>query len=222
MTAPGWRKSDFNPRSREGSDFLQPVRRLYCKISIHAPARGATGGSETAGNTVSIFQSTLPRGKRLRLTRKQIYSIFISIHAPARGATIFAPATEPAAFISIHAPARGATGGSETAGNTVSIFQSTLPRGKRLRLTRKQIYSIFISIHAPARGATIFAPATEPAAFISIHAPARGATDKSLVGIRDGIISIHAPARGATWYGRVPAVHEAISIHAPARGATSG
>ncbi len=109
LTAPGWRKSDFNPRSREGSDFLQPVRRLYCKISIHAPARGATGGSETAGNTVSIFQSTLPRGKRLRLTRKQIYSIFISIHAPARGATIFAPATEPAAFISIHAPARGAT-----------------------------------------------------------------------------------------------------------------
>ena len=35
---------DFNPRSREGSDFsaeLHPVTKI---ISIHAPARGATAG----------------------------------------------------------------------------------------------------------------------------------------------------------------------------------
>ena len=33
----------FNPRSREGSDYVEAgVRRVYCDISIHAPARGAT------------------------------------------------------------------------------------------------------------------------------------------------------------------------------------
>ena len=54
----------FNPRSREGSDY---VVRLWCHeyaISIHAPARGATG-------------TLLYCYKRNT----------ISIHAPARGAT---------------------------------------------------------------------------------------------------------------------------------------
>ena len=33
---------DFNPRSREGSDIQKSVRDLLFRISIHAPARGAT------------------------------------------------------------------------------------------------------------------------------------------------------------------------------------
>ena len=57
--------SYFNPRSREGSD-LPPWILLYSsKISIHAPARGAT----------------FPRGHDRHVDR-------ISIHAPARGATL--------------------------------------------------------------------------------------------------------------------------------------
>ena len=56
------------------------------KISIHAPARGAT-----------------PIEERCDICHK------ISIHAPARGATIAAQKAEVEAKISIHAPARGAT-----------------------------------------------------------------------------------------------------------------
>mgnify|MGYP007017320313 CR=1 FL=1 len=55
-------------------------------ISIHAPARGATG---------RLFFSGCP--------------LFISIHAPARGATRHATGLSTPHGISIHAPARGAT-----------------------------------------------------------------------------------------------------------------
>ena len=102
---------NFNPRSREGSDGIVSLYFLIYnpifqstlprgerlehpsnvdvskRISIHAPARGATGDLQL-----------------------QINDIDISIHAPARGAT-----TTPSGYagvkidISIHAPARGAT-----------------------------------------------------------------------------------------------------------------
>ena len=56
----------FNPRSREGSDcrfgfYLGKALR----VSIHAPARGATRQPASARNLTPQFQSTLPRGERL-------------------------------------------------------------------------------------------------------------------------------------------------------------
>ena len=77
---------NFNPRSREGSDIDRNVCRCVYRISIHAPARGATdlGRSTSAGvmdfnprsregsdltdrmfsTQQMTFQSTLPRGER--------------------------------------------------------------------------------------------------------------------------------------------------------------
>ena len=56
------------------------------KISIRAPARGATSGTP-AFTPIALFQSALPRGERHCL--QFIVGIFkiISIRAPARGAT---------------------------------------------------------------------------------------------------------------------------------------
>ena len=55
----------FNPRSRKGSDYMGHVQRFaVLSISIHAPAKGATG-----------------HAKAYRMVCK------ISIHAPAKGAT---------------------------------------------------------------------------------------------------------------------------------------
>ena len=54
----------FNPRSREGSDSVDADVDADYKISIHAPARGATDGK-----LANAFLAD------------------ISIHAPARGAT---------------------------------------------------------------------------------------------------------------------------------------
>ena len=58
------RTANFNPRSRTGSDGMILCTCRCCKISIHAPARGAT-----------IRKPPLA------------VALEISIHAPARGAT---------------------------------------------------------------------------------------------------------------------------------------
>ena len=119
----------FNPRSREGSDCYRAFISPHARISIHAPAKGAT---------LCFLVCDL--------------IIIISIHAPAKGATLCDPikqkwkfyfnprsregsdaasiGIEPQIVISIHAPAKGAT---ENRWNELfdSLFQSTLPRRER-------------------------------------------------------------------------------------------
>ena len=55
---------DFNPRSRTGSDAYGRPLQAGSKISIHAPARGATLKSLTLYTSSQQFQSTLPHGER--------------------------------------------------------------------------------------------------------------------------------------------------------------
>ena len=173
------RAAGFDPRSRTGSDICDDFPfRVLMRVSIHAPARGATPRSQ---------QATRP-GK-------------VSIHAPARGATSFAflfgwrrgfrstlphgerrsscGAIDARSRVSIHAPARGATAGR-------AIFRPVWR----------------VSIHAPARGATPRLAISSRANYVSIHAPARGATWIELSAAWMVRVSIHAPARGATQGGQ--------------------
>ena len=53
----------FNPRSRKGSDWAAVPLPCTPKISIRAPARGATLVTRFWGNLFE-FQSALPRGER--------------------------------------------------------------------------------------------------------------------------------------------------------------
>ncbi len=47
---------DFNPRSREGSDLGYPLYGRYIiNISIHAPARGATGRHKSCCGMIQHF-----------------------------------------------------------------------------------------------------------------------------------------------------------------------
>ena len=55
--------SDFNPRSREGSDKATATTQASIKISIHAPAKGATRQAAAIIQD-NGFQSTLPRRER--------------------------------------------------------------------------------------------------------------------------------------------------------------
>ena len=100
----------FNPRSREGSDYLE---------------------SDTYHNEM-VFQSTLPRRERLRYNRDKKERMIISIHAPAKGATEMFLQCYDFDGISIHAPAKGATG-IEVRTMNFTVFQSTLPRRERLK-----------------------------------------------------------------------------------------
>ena len=143
----------FNPRSREGSDWMEPTtsrtplkfqstlprgerpggqdaEHLAGKISIHAPARGATTDPDGFMNIPDDFN---PRSREGSDLSDQMVKLIcrISIHAPARGATVTGNPELVEFTISIHAPARGATP------ELLCLFDQG-----------------WISIHAPARGAT--------------------------------------------------------------------
>ena len=57
-------KTHFNPRSREGSDTFSNRLIALRKISIHAPAKGATVTRLRQKWSLRKFQSTLPRRER--------------------------------------------------------------------------------------------------------------------------------------------------------------
>ena len=61
---------NFNPRSHEGSDDIDIPSGYREIISIHAPTRGATICPISSGSNDVPFQSTLPRGERLK-SKKQ-------------------------------------------------------------------------------------------------------------------------------------------------------
>ena len=121
----------FNPRTREGCDtisidglgdegefqsthprgvrLLEHLSTHHLKyISIHAPARGATGRLRFIEGVCRISIHAPARGATC-LPQGHIFSCCISIHAPARGATIHQSGNLWVGSISIHAPARGAT-----------------------------------------------------------------------------------------------------------------
>ena len=78
----------FNPRAREGRDlFINLMRRQPRKVSIHAPARGATL-CRVHASLSNKFQSTRPRGARQPRDVAVWRLNTVSIHAPARGATV--------------------------------------------------------------------------------------------------------------------------------------
>ena len=82
-----FREMCFNPRTREGCDNL-PI--FFCRFGYK-------------------FQSTHPRGVRLKSSINIIIDHPVSIHAPARGATAGQYLSGAQTIVSIHAPARGAT-----------------------------------------------------------------------------------------------------------------
>ena len=128
---------------------LQSVR-----ISIHAPAWGATQGYCKQWKFHDKFQSTRPRGARLVATSDAYYSQSISIHAPAWGATSisyydarrahfnprarvgrdamrYSTSAERLEFQSTRP--RGARPSAPVSCCTRRLFQSTRPRGARLQ-----------------------------------------------------------------------------------------
>ena len=123
---------DFNPRSREGSDGL-PVQYILKQtvISILAPARGATGHADIKNATNEI-----------------------SILAPARGATQSNDREKQSEDNFNPRSREGSDEDHRAAGGQYSTFQSSLPRGERLREIRGRKPEHRISILAPARGAT--------------------------------------------------------------------
>ena len=119
----------FNPRPRAGGDTrLLYVKILSKKVSIHAPARGATKGT-LENQWLEMFQSTPPRGGRRSLESSRLSTGCFNPR-PRAGGDDRGSHWARWFMVSIHAPARGATHLVHTAG-TQEPFQSTPPRGGR-------------------------------------------------------------------------------------------
>ena len=214
---------------------------MYCrKISIHAPARGATNDS-CKFNQRQRFQSTLPRGERLCCHLHIRHCLCISIHAPARGATNRWVHYFEMRIISIHAPARGATP-FFTIFVKIKLFQSTLPRGER-RDNAAILYGHENFNPRSREGSDKVGSVYIQNNTCNFNPRSREGSDQAIIDVENNVmISIHAPARGATAKpvhpcypqryfnprsreGSDASCHQQsrnpqISIHAPARGAT--
>ena len=127
----------FNPRSREGSDGLQTVAfAVRRRISIHAPAKGATRELRDADEWEVLFQSTLPRRERLERKLHNKQTDIISIHAPAKGATSRPTSISSTAAFQSTLPRRERPPTQATPTARHDTFQSTLPRRERPTIKR--------------------------------------------------------------------------------------
>ena len=78
--------SSFNPRARGGRDLLASGTPSISRVSIHAPAGGAT--PDTVVNlTVRAVSIHAPAGGATNGTSFGFFGLQVSIHAPAGGAT---------------------------------------------------------------------------------------------------------------------------------------
>jgi len=196
-TTDSWNQG-FNPRARVGRDVSRSATVPVRRVSIHAPAWGATWPFRKSIVLIPRFN---PRARVGRDTHDYHYletHHHVSIHAPAWGATL--PLTMeqisstfqstrprgarpesisglPSIGVSIHAPAWGATWKKFKDG-TATLFQSTRPRGARL--SRSRFGPSLRSFNPRARvgrdkEANMAITTTE----VSIHAPAWGATERT-------------------------------------------
>ena len=172
------RRSDFNPRSREGSDLSQS------KQSIQR----------------YLFQSTLPRRERRSWMRSQIRVCIISIHAPAKGATQIIWNYWKIYSISIHAPAKGATFlfRYRALGDAISIHAPA--KGA----THQQRYVVTQLSYFNPRSREGSDSDTDSIHMLDddFNPRSREGSDKDVNRLETLItISIHAPAKGATFTG---------------------
>ena len=188
----------FNPRSREGSDVANVNFCMNFKISIHAPARGATSIPCMGKCVCPDFNPRSREG-----------SDAASVIDGHDGESDFNPRSR-----------EGSDSWRDSGMTAIKKFQSTLPRGERLYNCCRIRPIIIISIHAPARGATMYAVVFIIRGVFQSTLPRGERHYKGILSKCEKWISIHAPARGATFFPMLVIRVHLISIHAPARGAT--
>ena len=123
-------------------------------VSIHAPARGATGSGGCPLLRPNCFNPRAREGRDSDLRWHSAIGDWVSIHAPARGATM------EGSIDSVLA----------------NKFQSTRPRGARPGRTLPQIRSSCFNPRAREGRDAVVLLAQALGETVSIHAPARGAT----------------------------------------------
>ena len=144
---------NFNPRSREGSDWFHTSNPTHITIFQSTLPRRERLYLISPAASRTRFQSTLPR--RERRVQSQYSSEFSKFQStlPRRERHIPTVLPIPYNTISIHAPAKGATNPSPSCVASTNNFNPRSREGSDHRLANFG-KSSHISIHAPAKGAT--------------------------------------------------------------------
>ena len=209
------RRLKFQSTLPRGERLKTWVRFVNRKVSIHAPARGATDRNAVVSE-IGLFQSTLPRGERPSQSRN---TSFHDGFNPRSRAGSDAPAYScPPHNPSFNPRSRAGSDRQSRASDALAWFQSTLPRGER-REMKAAIRSACVSIHAPARGATVSAGAINLSGLFQSTLPRgeRQAWEEN----GERMICFNPRSRaGSDANAKLKELIENVSIHAPARGAT--
>ncbi|GAK53093.1 hypothetical protein U14_04352 [Candidatus Moduliflexus flocculans] len=144
----------FNPRAREGRDQPRSLPSGRCRVSIHAPARGATNGAGVSWHVEQCFNPRAREGRDIGNSRSKLQIRLFQSTRPRGARHYFFDVYYISIIVSIHAPARGATCRERLQSSGMRTFQSTRPRGARLASCSSADSRTHVSIHAPARGAT--------------------------------------------------------------------
>ena len=194
--------ASFNPRPRAGGDSRNSVHdallsefqstpprggrlrnsvhdRPAERVSIHAPARGATFRFEATLTRFACFNPRPRAGGDWFILGFSYDHIPVSIHAPARGATVQTLPGTRCDPVSIHAPARGATRYTVKEDCCGLSFQSTPPRGGRLRLYRPSARCNATFQSTPPRGGRPKPNGTTPAQLYRFNPRPRAGGDIS-------------------------------------------
>ena len=169
------RRGYFNPRSREGSDPPAAPQALQVRISIHAPAKGATSLGVYLSHG-EIFQSTLPRRERPILPTQSASPLLFQSTLPRRERPDSFQHKPDTSLFQSTLPRRERLC-SNTFSNVVPKFQSTLPRRERPLPHQRYTHGCDHFNPRSREGSDILSmPDKADALQISIHAPAKGAT----------------------------------------------
>ena len=140
-------------RSHVGSDVLRFWHTENSRVSIRAPAWGATQATLNNRRGWRSFNSRSRMGSDPQVAQR-IQHRRVSIRAPAWGATAPGDFGLQTGRVSIRAPAWGATPSSITIVCSPE-FQFALPHGERRYMARQHALQRAVSIRAPAWGATL-------------------------------------------------------------------
>ena len=122
----------FNPRAREGRDEEYKPLIAEVRVSIHAPAKGATRRIARLRGLPKGFNPRAREGRDLRCALPSSALSAVSIHAPAKGATWGAGSAPCPKVVSIHAPAKGATARSLWPAARIPSFNPRAREGRDL------------------------------------------------------------------------------------------
>ena len=142
----------FNPRVREGRDFLIKWKKaVYQCVSIHASARDATTFDFVpfGASLVSIHASARDATHRLDKIRHE--RVFQSTRP--RGTRLFGTVVPKDVVVSIHASARDATPLAVVT-SAPACFNPRVREGRDEAVSDRSERALTVSIHASARDAT--------------------------------------------------------------------